>query len=372
MSSWLPEHPICVAEGISPMLRGSLRVLHVEDKTIYASKALELFSSTDSGTTFNKIASAPGGLIESYLARTQLTSRVLRTGFHGLTPLDSGDLIASVRGAMLHLSPGDHQFRCAHTISRGSRPLNVCVHPSGRAYFGEYYSNPERSEVHIFGSQSGRRWDVVGSFDPGSIRHIHGIFWDPHRNGMWVLTGDDGEEAGIWWTPDEFRTIEPVVRGNQRARAVTIIPLESGLIVPMDSPDELNFIQHLDTATGKLEPLASVPGSVFHGARSRGLWLLSTAVEKSSVNTDQRPALYASRDGYDWRAIAHFRRDLPLLASTGHLLQWPTLVLPTGHSQLDTIFATGQSLLGAHGKLFTWAASDILEQLARSMQRRSA
>jgi len=355
-------HP-CLAEGLAPEVHHRLRVLHVEGRALYASRGLELHRSTDGGATFQFVARAPGDLLERRLARTSLVARVLRAGFHGLTPLPSGDLVATVRGGLLHLAAGEARFRWAHLLRRGKRPLSVCRHPSGRLYFGEYFSNPRREEVHIYGSEDGRSWEVTASFPAGAIRHVHGIVHDPYREGMWVLTGDEDEECGLWWTDDEFSSIEPVLRGDQRARAVTVLPLTSGLVVPMDTPQEENFVQHLDPQSGRLERLADLPGSAFHAARTRDLWLISTAVEASAVNTDDRPALFASRDGHDWRCVARFHRDLPRLARTRSLFQWPTLVLPTGESELPTVFASGQSLLGAHDRCLAWNEGDLLDVL---------
>jgi len=263
----------------------------------------------------------------------------------------------------LYKSAEEHVFRVAHRVRRGTRPLGVCVLPSGHAYFGEYFSNPERDQVHIYGSQTGREWSIVGSFPEGTIRHVHGIHADPYRGGMWLLTGDEGSEAGLWWTDDEFRTLEPVWRGTQRARAVTLFAQSWGLIVPMDTPFEKNFIQHFDPETGTIQPLAELPGSVFHTSRTRSLWLLSTVVERSSVNTFARAALFASADGMDWSPIATFARDKPPLGRNHSFFQWPTLVLPTGRSCTDTVIASGQALAGAHGRLLCWSESEILQRL---------
>lgn len=372
MSAWIHTHADCVAEGLSPTVGAELRILHAEGESIYASRGLKLYQSTDGARNFRSIGYAPGDVVQRGLARTPLTARVLRTGFHSLAPLPSGDLLACVRGAILHRAADGMRFHAVHEVVRGRRPLGICVHPSGRSYFGEYFSNPGREEVHIYGSDNGRRWDVVGTFPEQTVRHVHNIIWDPHREGMWVLTGDDGDESALWWTEDEFRTLTPVLRGVQQARAVTLFPLESGLILPMDSPFETNYVQHFDPQSGQLDSLAPLPGSVFHGTRTGSLWLLSTAVEKSAVNTDDRPALYASANGYDWQLVSRLYRDFPLLARTGCLFQWPTLVLPTGHSSLEHVFASGQSLRGAHGRLLSWSTREISALLKDREQRHSA
>ncbi|MFT7667376.1 MAG: hypothetical protein ACI8X5_000055 [Planctomycetota bacterium] len=363
MSPWIPEHPKCVAEGLSPELRCQSRVLHIEGETLYASRGLELVTSLDGGNTFQTVARAPGDLIERTLARDSLAERILRTGIQGIVPLPSGDLIANVRGSMLFLARGEDRFTFAHRIGRGKQPVGLCVHPSGRTYFGENFPNPGREEVHIYGSESGQEWDIVGTFPENLLRSIHRIVWDPFRKGMWVLTAGDKSETGLWWTTDEFRTLEPILDGETSAKATTLLPLESGLILAMDSPDETNYIQHFDPQTGELESLAPTSGRVLNSARSNGLWLLSTTVQNRSVPGDQSPVLYASPNGHDWSLVTRFTRDLHGLDRSGRIFKTPTALLPTGDSALKTVFACGQALKSAHGTLMAWTEADILEQI---------
>lgn len=369
---WIHEHPACLAEGIAPQVGDRLRVLHVHGDEVWAGRGLTLLHSKDGGATFQPLGHVPGHLAQRLLSRAELTTRLFRTGFHAVAPLPNGALIALICGAVLHLAAGAQEFRLAHPIRRGKRPLNLCVHPSGRVYFGEYFRNRFRSSVHVYGSDDGLDFHVVGTFPKKSIRHVHAIHWDPYRSGMWVLTGDDGDEAGLWFTPDEFVTLEPVLRGQQAARAVTLFAREDGLILPTDTPFEHNYVQHFDPKTGTIERLAQLPGSVFHGTRSRSLYLLSTVVERSTVNTDPRPALFASRDGDDWKLVARLRRDFPQLEKLPPFLQWPTLLLPTGSTSTDTIWASGQALSRAHDRALTWSDESLANELFGSAERHSA
>lgn len=360
-----------VAEGVAPTLLDRLRVLHAEGEDLYASHGLELFRSRGGGP-FSPLAGAPGGWTARALAEAPLSARFLRAGFHAVAPLPSGDLVAVVRGALLYCARGEGRFEVAHQVRRGTRPLGVAVAKSGHAYFGEYFGNAAREEVHVYGSPDGRAWEVAHTFPRGAVRHVHGVHADPHRGGLWVLTGDDGDEVGLWWTADEFKTLEPVVRGDQRARAVTVLPLEDGVVVPMDTPFEENHIQHLDPSTGRLSSLARLPGSVFCSTRtSRGL-ALSTVVEKSSVNTDPRVALFVSRDGHDWRPAARLERDLAWLRDRRGYLQYPTLRLPTGRSSAPDLLATAQSLAGCHGRLLRWSWSELESLIPATAELRTA
>lgn len=353
-----PDAPECLVDTADAPRR-SLRVLHADGDVVHASSGLDLLRSDDGGARFRVLARHDVGALDRTLARTPIAARLLRAGFHGLQPLPSGDAIAIVRGALLLHRQGEERLDVVHQVTRGTRPLGVCLAPSGRLYFGEYFSNGERGEVHVYGSHDGRAWEVAYTFPANSIRHVHGIWADAYRDGVWVLTGDDDHESGVYFTGDDFRTLDPVATGSQRARAVVVLPTPDGLIVPTDTPREPNVIQMMDTDTGRLEPVASVPGSVFSGARTAGLLAISTTVEKSDVNLDPRAALLVSEDGTRWTTVARCMRDLPMLRDRRGYLQLPTLQLPGGPGG-RRLLATGQALRGLHGRLLAWDEADLV------------
>ncbi|MEZ6017605.1 MAG: hypothetical protein R3F49_21025 [Planctomycetota bacterium] len=353
-----------VAEGLAPEVLGKLRVLHTSGATVLAARGLDLLASYDGGVEFERIARAWQRPTERALALAPIAARLLRAGIHSVLPMPDGGHVAVVRGAILRCEATADRFQTAHHVARGTRPLNLCRAASGRLYFGEYFGNARRDEVYIYGSDDGRAWSVAHVFPRGSIRHVHGVVYDRFRRGLWVMTGDEGDEAGIWWTSDEFRTLTPVARGFQGARAVSALPAPAGLIVPSDAPTEANFIQMLDPRTGGMERLAYVPGSVFTVGQTRALYLVSTALEPSPINLDPRVALYASLDGEDWHPIARFERDLAFLNDLKGRLQYPMVLLPDGELDDGSVLATGQSLAGLHGRLIRWDEAHIVAHLA--------
>jgi hypothetical protein len=351
-------------QGLEPEVLGRFRVLHTAGVTVLASRGLDLFVSHDSARSFTHLARAWEGPMQRALALTPLVSRLMRNGIHAALPLPDGGHVAIVRGAVMHRERDSRGFTVAHRVLRGTRPLAICLADGGNLYFGEYFNNPARDEVHIYSSADGRQWDVAFTFPRGAVRHVHGVVYDRYRRGLWVLTGDDGDEAGIWWTSDGFRTLEPVIRGCQAARAVSALPAPQGLLVPSDTPSEPNFVRRLDARTGQMERLAYVPGSVFSVGRTRSLYLVSTALERSSVNVDPRVALYASADGETWAPVARFARDLRLLDDKRGYLQYPMVLLPAGEQADGSVLATGQALSGLHGRLLRWDESTVLESLS--------
>lgn len=349
--------------GLEPEVLGRFRVLHTAGSTVLASRGLDLFVSQDGARSFTHLARAWTRPEQRALALTPILSRLMRSGIHSALPLADGRHVAIVRGAVMHRESGADHFTVAHSVERGTRPLGVCLADGGDLYFGEYFNNPAREEVHIYGSADGRRWDVAFTFPRGAVRHVHGVVYDRYRRGLWVLTGDDGDEAAIWWTSDGFRTLEPVIRGCQAARAVSALPAPQGLLVPSDTPLEQNFIHRLDPRTGSLERLAYLPGSVFAVGRTRSLYLVSTALERSAVNLDPRVALYASADGESWAPVARFERDLAFLADKRGYLQYPMVLLPDGEQSDGSVLATGQALRRMHGRLLRWDEATMLDAL---------
>ncbi len=271
---------------------------------IYYSKGIQIvFSKGKAVDTY----SVPKSLMESLFAWHSLIRRAMRMEISSLTVLNK-TLIAVKRGAIITKSHDEKKFQITHQILRGSRPLNLCLFDD-RVYWGEYFSNSEREEVHIFGTRDGIQWAPVYTFPSGTIRHVHGIYKDPIRNGMWVLTGDNDQESGLWYTKDYFKSLQCIVSGTQKARAVSIIPALRSLIVPMDSPKEINYIQRYDLENDAFVPLCQLAGSAFYRYSTPSLSLISTVVEPSSINTARFVELYASSDLENWIKVAQLKMD---------------------------------------------------------------
>lgn len=344
---------------------GPVRPQFLEGNTLYASRGLTVHASHDHGETFHRVCGTDLGTLHRRASRLRFLARVGRLGIHTLRPLPSGALVGVVRGHIVRRDESSGPFRPVFRLPRGSRPLVLCVHPEGRIYFGEYFSNSQRDAVRVFRSDDGCRWEPVYTFPPGTVRHVHGIVHDPHRDGLWVLTGDDDPESGLWFTGDGFDTLEPVVWGTQRARAVSVIPTEKGLIVPTDSPRIENLIQLLELPEGRMASLCPVPGSAFHALESAGLFLVSTVSEPSPVNDETGATLFASLDGESWRRVARFPPDAlcRILPFAKKVLRYPEIAPTPGDNETPFVFGFGRSVQGADGRLLRWSRSEIREAL---------
>ena len=131
------------------------------------------------GVAWEHVARYPPVWWRNLSVSSRLTFRLFRDGFHALAVLASGHIVAAVPGAILTLAPGEDEFRVSHRILRGTRPLHIAVTPDDHVFWGEYFDNPGRDEVHIYASADrGATWNVAYTFPRGAIRHVHNIVYD--------------------------------------------------------------------------------------------------------------------------------------------------------------------------------------------------
>jgi len=265
-----------------------------------------------------------------------LTARLFRDGFHALAVLPDGGLVAAVPGAIVSLCPGESEFDQTFRITRGTRPLHITSVPGGAVYWGEYFDNPLREEVHIYASSdSGASWTVAYTFSKGSIRHVHNIVHDPWGNCLWVLTGDYGDECRILRATCDFRQVDAVLQGNQQARAVALVPTEDGLYFSSDTPLEANHIYRLDRK-GALSQLAPISSSSIHGCRVGNRVYFSTMVEPSEVNEDRNVRIFGGNVSEGWQSLVSWRKDLWPMG----LFQYGNAFLPDGENSTNILAVT--------------------------------
>lgn len=266
----------------------------------------------------------------------RLGYRLVRDGFHALAVHPNRNLIAAVPGAIATLRKGDSEFRVTHRLLRGTRPLHICATPDGRTYWGEYFDNAQRDEVHIYASDDGGlRWSVAYTFPKPVIRHVHNLVYDRWAKCLWIFTGDYGRECKILRAALDLSTVDEVIAGHQQARAVAVVVDESGLFFASDTPLEQNHVYHLDRG-GRLRQCAEMPSSSIYGCRTRGGIFFSTMIEPSGANPSRDVTLYGSADGARWDALAQWRKDrFPM-----KYFQYGNGVLPDGENATNFLAIT--------------------------------
>jgi len=269
-------------------------------------------------------------------ASSRLTFRLFRDGFHALATLASAYIVAAVPGAILTLAPGGNEFRVSHRVLRGTRPLHFAVTPDDHAFWGEYFDNPARDEVHVYASTDrGSTWDVAYTFPRGAVRHIHNIVYDEWANCLWVLTGDNGSECRILHVSCDFKSVDVVLSGQQQARAVALVPTPDGLYFSSDTPLESNHVYRLDRG-GTLSEVTPLSSSSIYGCRAGGGIFFSTMVEPSPANPDSSVRLYGSLEGSHWYDLMQWKKDVWPMS----LFQYGNAVLPDGRNATEFLAVT--------------------------------
>jgi hypothetical protein len=335
----------CLIKSAAERLPG-LRALAWAGDELYASRGYELLRASIQNPSTSLHWQSFGTFRPSwrrrFSVRNRLSARLFRDGFHALAIHHSGSLIAAVPGAIITLRPGESEFHCTHSIIRGTRPLHITAVPAGAIYWGEYFDNPTREEVHIYAStDAGTTWNVAYTFPKGSIRHVHNIVHDPWEKCLWLLTGDYGDECRILRASCDFSRVDTLLQGNQQARAVALVPAEDGLYFSSDTPLEANFIYRLDRQD-TLSQLAPICSSSIYGCRVGEQVFFSTMVEPSEANPDQNVRIYGGNRSFGWQPLLAWRKDRWPMG----LFQYGNAFLPDGNNTTKFLAVTTVAVEG--------------------------
>jgi len=315
-----------------------LRALSWDGNVLYASRGYDLLSAVadDNPIRWQTVASYSPPWWRNLTVRSRVTLRLFRDGFHALAVLSSGHLIAAVPGAIIVRSPGSRYFRVSHKVLRGNRPLHIAVASNDHIFWGEYFDNPRRDEVHIYGStDKGATWEIAYTFPQGAIRHVHNIVYDEWEDCLWVLTGDNGAECQILRASCDFKHVYAVASSKQQARAVALVPTREALYFSSDTPFETNHIYRY-SRRGILSQVAELNGSSIYGCRVGEAIFFSTMVEPSAVNRDRHVRIYGSADQASWDRLLEWKKDIWAMGS----FQYGNAFLPDGGNTTNLLAIT--------------------------------
>ena len=319
------------------MLPG-FRALAWVDDVLYASRGYSLFRAKIAGENIHwkHVGDFDPAWWRRLSSRSRLATRACRDGFHALVVLPSGEIIGAVPKAIVKLRPGARQFAITHRVLRGTRPLHIAVTREQHIFWGEYFDNPARHEVHIYASTDyGSHWDVAYTFSRHSIRHIHNLVYDRWEDCLWITTGDDGSECQIMRADRDFRNVESVLSGSQQVRSVALIPTEDAIYFSSDTPAERNHIYRMDRR-GNVNALSMLNGSSICGCRVGDSVFFSTMVEPSRINCDSNVRIYGSGGGEQFVPVLSWMKDRWPMC----LLQYGNAFFPDGENETNILAVT--------------------------------
>ncbi|MBN2709963.1 MAG: hypothetical protein JXR46_13055 [Calditrichaceae bacterium] len=330
------------------------KVLYVDGNTVIASHGYDLFVSENDGRSWRFWAKIKDKKY-SIFSKIRLISRLLRIEVTDVFVVDKEYYCVGKKGIFKY----DKVLSCFTKIfhvERGSRPINVAVDDEGNVYFGEYFSNDKRDFVRIYAMRvRSKCFECIYVFEQNTIRHVHGIYFDKYEKKLWYVTGDKDNECIIGYTCDCFKTVNPVLKGMQRYRAVKLFFYKDFIIYGTDTPNEYNFIYKIDRSTYEVEKIISVEGSVIYGVQIADNCFISTTVEPSKVNLSKKSFLYYSCDGIKWDNMEEFDKDIYSMK----YFQFGSVIFPRYGSLSEYLFFYGRALKKIDGKSVRSRISEI-------------
>lgn len=272
----------------------------MSDNRLLGYKRGEVFIITDG--LLEKSIHIPINKKEKYLGRCRLTARLLRFGIRAAIALDNENVLLSKENTIIELNIKTGKLSKGFFCGNGIRPLiftsvdNVNGFDNG-IYFGGYLGNMSKNPVNVYHRTDEDQWEVVYTFEQGTINHIHNIVADPYRNCLWIFTGDFDESAAIWKVTDNFKKVERVACNDQKYRACVAFALKEGLLYATDAPFADDYIYMLNTETMDAKELFPIHGSCIYGCQWKDKYVFSSTVEGDGRNMSRKEWLFTRKRG---------------------------------------------------------------------------
>ncbi len=292
-----------------PELKG-FTVEWSEKGNYFLSRKNVIYRSADLTPPFTKFAVVEAPFWKRLAANFRLAQRLLRFQVTNIIPLGNGDVFVSFDKSVGIIRNGE--YINLKGLIRPCRVLrSACAaDEKGNIFFGEYLANDERGEMRIYRYRTGGdSVEVVYTFAPNSIKHVHGIYFDEFTKSLFCLTGDDLHECRILQTTDEFQNVTDVGQGDETWRAVSLLFTESHLFYGMDAEFRTNHIFQFERKSCERKSLGEVSGTVFYSKKiGDDLFFTTTAEDAPSQKENVAAIWQVTKDGV-LQELIKFQKD---------------------------------------------------------------
>ena len=275
-----------------PELRG-YTIEWAEEGNYYLSRRNILFQTDDLKPPFKKIAVINAPFWKVAAGNFRLGQRLLRFMVTNVFALNNGDLFVTFDKSVGVVRNGKYQ-----ELKGLARPCRVlrgacALNKNGDIFFGEYLANPERGEMRIYRYKQGSdSLEIVYTFPPNSIKHIHGLYLDEFTGAIYCLTGDVEKECRIIRSTDAFQNIEIIGEGDETWRAVSILFDKENFYYGTDAEFRANQIYKVKRSTLERENLGEVDGTVFYSKQLGKDLFFTTTAENAPSQKENVAALW--------------------------------------------------------------------------------
>ena len=280
------------------------------------------------------------------MSSLRLGQRLLRELYYNVLPLQDGRLFVSYGRNVGVFANGT--FAPLNGLLRPARILRggCALAADGAIYWGEYFDNAQRGEIHIY------RWDphedrasVVYTFPRGAIYHVHSVRVDPVDQSLLCLTGDRDDECRLLRTRDEFATLETLGAGDESWRFVSLVPRQCDWLVATDAEFRQNQISRIDRVSRERTTIAETDGPIYYSAQIDDVAFFGSSAERCDIQPEPRATLYAVR-GETATTVASFDKDLGASRLAWRLFLPGTLHFPSNGGVERSLYVSGVGVRG--------------------------
>ena len=225
--------------------------------------------------------SLPNGKMRNVLSKARIMERLLHCEARWAVPVGDAE-------ALISMNTGIYRVNCktgaytAEAVPVQGKPLSAAVLQGMNGFddsvvVGDYTPNPKRKAVSLYQRSADSIWRCAYSFPAGTVRHIHGVFANREAQKVYILTGDEDKESGIWLAEDNFKSVKPLLVGSQQYRACQMIAENGQMLYMTDAPSEKNGIYRV--TDGHAEKIAELEGTCIYGTVAGSKGIFSTTCE---------------------------------------------------------------------------------------------
>ena len=324
------------------------------DGSYWLSRREKIFRAASLGAKPEYCASVPAPSLKSLISRLPYAERALRFSVYNIVPRPDGSVFVTF-GRSFYTYHDGHWTEVTGTV----RPCRVlrgtaAVVPSGDIYFGEYFDNPDRSdEVHVFRIPAGSsEAECVHTFQPGEVRHVHGLHFDPIGQSVWLLTGDLPNECRILETADGFQSVQTVGAGDESWRGISPCFRRDAIFYATDAQFEQNYIYRIDRACRERTPVTEIDGPSYYSAQFGNHVVFCTTAELCPSQKEGSAAMWLVDPAGSANAVGSWQKDLFRSHRLADIFQYGIIQLPYGNLSDAALPFTGTGLRGLNRRMF--------------------
>ncbi len=277
-----------IAKNVIKSYKGYKPLCYINAEEVLVFKQMRFYIFSLQKEEFDYLCDLPANIKCRMLSKLRICQRIFRLEPRTAILVKENLFLVSFSGGVYLLDIEAKNVLKVHEYREGmSNVLSFTKISNLRTvddgiYYGDYFTNSYKEPVGIYKyNEKQGIFKQIFKFSQGEINHIHQIVEDKCRDRVWIFTGDSGDAAAIWYTEDNFKSINKILGQSQLYRACKAFVVEKGLIYATDTPLEQNYIRLLKIKDSEIEEqnLAEINGSSVYGTYVGGKFIWSTTVE---------------------------------------------------------------------------------------------